>query len=295
MGSLGRITYIPGRTLCLLALSCGLAFGATTHEVSPQDATTSYSPQEMVRRMVNSEIAAQDQDHTKWHFFSRREEGGKTVVQEKVQTVAGTLRRIVALNGKPLPPEELAKESEKLEQFTHDRDAQEKRRKEEREDAAKAKKMFQMFPEAFLYTHAGEENGLVKLHFVPNPNFDPPTREAQVFHAMSGMLWIEPKQMRFAKMQASLLDDVKFGWGILGHLDRGGTMLIEQKEVGPKHWEIVRMDLNLKGKAVLLKSISVQQKEENYGFERVPDQMDVGTALAMLKKPEPTIALNGGK
>ena len=293
MGSVGRITSIPGRTLCLLALSCGLAFGA--HAASPQDATTSYSPQEMVRRMVGSEIAAQEMDHTKWHFFSRREEGGKTLVQEKVQTVAGTLRRIVALNGKPLAPAELAKESEKLEEFTHDRDAQEKRRKEEREDAEKAKKMFRMFPDAFIYTHAGEENGLVKLHFVPNPNFNPPTREAMVFHAMSGMLWIEPKQMRFARMQASLVDDVKFGWGLLGHLDRGGTMLIEQKEVGPGHWELVRMDLNLKGKAVLLKSISVQQKEENYGFQRVSDQMDMGTALAMLKKPEPSVALMGGK
>lgn len=282
---------ILGRTLWFLALSCGLALGAS----SPQDATTSYSAQEMVRRMVGSEIAAQEMDHTKWHFFSRREEGGKTVVQEKVQTVAGTLRRIVALNGKPLPPEELAKESEKLEEYTHDRDAQEKRQKEEREDAEKAKKMFRMFPDAFLYTHAGEENGLVKLHFVPNPDFNPPTREAMVFHAMSGMLWIEPKQMRFAKMQASLMDDVKFGWGLLGHLDRGGTMLIEQKEVGPRHWEIVRMDLNLKGKAVLLKSISVQQKEENYGFERLPDKMDVGSALAMLKRPEPTIAQVGGK
>lgn len=294
MGSIGRILVrIPVRTLCWLAISCGLACHAA--ETSAQDATTSYSAQEMVRRMVNTEIAAQDEDHTKWHFFSRREEGGKVVVQEKVQTVAGTLRRIVALNGKPLPPDERAKESEKLEQFTHDRDAQEKRRKEEHEDSEKAKKMFRMFPEAFVYTHAGEENGLVKLHFVPNPKFDPPTREAQVFHAMSGTLWIDAKQMRFAKMQASLMEDVKFGWGILGHLDRGGTMLIEQKEVGPGHWEIANMDLNLKGKAVLLKSISVQEKEENYGFERVPDQIDMGTALAMLLKPEPSIARMGGK
>jgi hypothetical protein len=55
------------------------------------------------------------------------------------------------------------------------------------------------------------------------------------------------------------------------------------------------MDIDLKGKAVLFKSISVQQKEENYGFERLPDTMDMGTALAMLKKPEPRIAGMGGK
>jgi len=284
MGSLGR-------TLSFFVVSCELALGAT----SPQDATTSYSAQEMVRRMVNSEIAAQEQDHSKWHFFSKREEDGKVVVQEKVQTVAGTLRRIVMLNGKPLPPGERAKESEKLEEFTHDRNAQEKKLREEQADAEKARKMFRMFPEAFLYTHAGEENGLTMLHFVPNPKFDPPTREAQVYHAMSGTLWIEPKQMRFAKMQASLTDDVKFGWGLLGRLERGGTMLIEQKEIVPGHWEIVHLDLNLKGKAVFFKSINVQQREENWGFERLPDRLDLGTALAMLKKTEPTLSPTGGK
>jgi hypothetical protein len=279
------------RTLALIVVSSLPAFGAS----AAQDASTTYSPQEMVRRMVASEISAQEHDHTKWHFFSKRQEDGKVVVQEKVQTVAGTLRRIVMLNGKPLSADELKQQSQKLEEFTHDPAAQEKRRRDERADAEKAKKMFEMFPRAFIYTHAGEENGLVKLHFVPNPNFDPPTREAQVFHAMSGMLWIEPKQMRFAKMQASLMDDVKFGWGLLGHLDRGGTMLIEQKEVGPEHWEIVHMDIDLKGKAVLFKSISVQQKEENYGFERLPDTIDMNTALAMLQKPEPNIARMGGK
>jgi len=279
------------RTLALIVVSSLPAFGAS----AAQDASTTYSPQEMVRRMVASEISAQEHDHTKWHFFSKRQEDGKVVVQEKVQTVAGTLRRIVMLNGKPLSADELKQQSQKLEEFTHDPAAQEKRRRDERADAEKAKKMFEMFPQAFIYTHAGEENGLVKLHFVPNPNFDPPTREAQVFHAMSGMLWIEPKQMRFAKMQASLMDDVKFGWGLLGHLDRGGTMLIEQKEVGPEHWEIVHMDIDLKGKAVLFKSISVQQKEENYGFERLPDTIDMNTALAMLQKPEPNIARMGGK
>jgi hypothetical protein len=72
-------------------------------------------------------------------------------------------------------------------------------------------------------------------------------------------------------------------------------MLIEQKEVGPEHWEIVHMDIDLKGKAVLFKSISVQQKEENYGFERLPDTIDMNTALAMLQKPEPNIARMGGK
>lgn len=278
------------RTLALLVCS-----GAFVWAAQPQDATTSYSPQEMVRRMVRSEIQAQDQDHTKWHFVSRKEQDGKVVTVEKVQTSGGTLKRTIALNGKPLPPDERAKEEKKLEEFAKDSSAREKRRREDRADAEKARKMFEMFPDAFIYTHAGEEDGLVKLNFTPNPKFDPPTREAMVFHAMAGTMWIEPKQMRFARMQASLNDDVKFGWGLLGHLDRGGTMFIEQKEVGPGHWEVTKLDLNLKGRAIFFKSIAVQEKEANFRFQRLDDAFDVAQGLQLLKQENDTAADIGGK
>lgn len=276
----------------LLFVGSALA-GSQPQEPTP--ATTSYSPQELVRRMVQTELGAQERDHSKWRFVCRKEADGKVTVTEKVQTLGGTLRRTLALNGRSLPPDEQAKEQQKLEEFIHDPDAQQKKLREEREDAEKAKNMFRMFPEAFIYSHAATENGLTALHFVPNPNFKPPTREAMVFHAMSGTLWIEPKQMRFAKMQASLTDDVKFGWGLLGHLDRGGTMLVEQKEIAPGHWEVVNMDLNLKGKAILLKSISVQEKEQNYRFERLDDHTDLARGLELLKQGNETASRVGGK
>lgn len=286
MGSMGRI-------LGFVLVISGLASAGA--KPSQEPATTTYAPQELVRRMVETELRAQDQDHSKWHFISRTEQGGKLVVTEKVQTSGGTLKRVVALNGKPLPPDERAKEDEQLDQYVHDRRLQEKKLRDEREDARKAREMFRMFPDAFLYTHAGEEQGLTKLHFTPNPNFDPPTREAMVFHAMSGMMWIDPKQMRFARMQAALTDDVKFGFGLLGYLKRGGTFLVEQKEVGPGHWEVTTLNLNLHGKAILLKSISVQQKEENSDFQRLEDGIDLAKGLAILRNPNQVIARVGGK
>lgn len=276
-----------GRTLVILGAVLATSF-------AQQKATTTYSPQELVRRMVESELRAQ-QVSVKWRLFSRTEADGKSFVAEKVQSSGGTLRRMLAVNGKQPSAEEQAEEQRKLEQFVNDRRAQEKKLREQREDAEKARRMFQMFPDAFLYSYGGAENGLEKLHFTPNPAFDPPTREAMVFHAMSGTMWIEPKQMRFAKMQASLTDDVNFGFGLLGHLKRGGTFYVEQKEIQPGLWEVVQLDLNLRGRAILLKSISIQQKELNYGFERLPDHLDAAGALAVLRRSERTVASINGK
>jgi hypothetical protein len=290
-----RVMWTAVRRSATLVL---LLYAAAFANAKPQEqtpASTSYSAQELVRRMIDNELRCQDQDHSKYRFLSRKEQEGKVVVQEKVQTSGGTLKRTLLLNGKSLPPDEAAKEESKLEELVRDKDAQEKKRREEREDAEKARRMFRMFPDAFLYTHAGEENGLIMLHFVPNPDFSPPTREATVFHAMSGTMWIHPKQMRFVKMQASLTDDVKFGWGLLGHLDRGGTMLVEQQEVAPNHWEVTTLDLNLKGKAVFFKSINVQEKETNSRFQRLDDNIDLARGLELLKRGDQTVAGVGGK
>ena len=261
----------------------------------PAPATTSYSPQELVRRMVARELKASDEDHSKWRYISSKRTDGVTKVYEKVQTAGGTVKRTLSINGKSLSPSEQAKEQQQLEEFLKDPSAQEKKRKDERADAEKAKKMFQMFPDAFIYTRAESQDGLEVLHFVPNPQWNPPTREAMVFHAMSGTMWIDPQQLRFVKMQASLTDDVKFGWGLLGHLDRGGTMLVKQTEVGPGHWEVTELDLNLQGKAVLFKSIAVQEQEHDYAFQRLEDNIDLAQGVKLLEHNEETASRSGGR
>lgn len=280
-----------GIVLCCLTIT----LASDAQEGSPNLATTSYGPQELVRRMVARELKAQQEDHTKWRYISKKRADGVEKVYEKVQTAGGTVKRTLAVNGRSLSPTEQAKEQQQLEQFLHDPSAQEKKRKDERADAEKAKKMFQMFPDAFLYTRAEPQDGLEVLHFVPNPKWEPPTREAMVFHAMSGTMWIDAKQLRFVKMQASLTDDVKFGWGLLGHLDRGGTMLVKQTEVGPGHWEVTELDLNLQGKAILFKSISVQEQEQNYAFQRLDDTIDLAEGVHLLEHHEEVATRSGGR
>src|SRR4051812_46924349 len=149
----------PMNTGVFVLLFTGMALAGTKPQ-EPMPATTSYSPQELVRRMVETELRAQEHDHSKWRFVSRKEADGKIIVTEKVQTSGGTLKRTLALNSRSLPPDEQAKEEKQLEQLVSDPSAQQKKLRDEREDAEKAKNMFRMFPDAFVYSHAFDENGL---------------------------------------------------------------------------------------------------------------------------------------
>jgi hypothetical protein len=79
---------------------------------------------------------------------------------------------------------------------------------------------------------------------------------------------------------------VKFGGGLLGDLDAGGTFDIQQQEVGPGHWEISLMKVDIKGRALFFKTISVQQDEKRTNFKRVPDQLTLAQAQDLVKKPQ---------
>ena len=46
---------------------------------------------------------------------------------------------------------------------------------------------------------------------------------------MEGELWVDVGQQRMVKLDAHLVSDVNFGWGVVGQLFKGGTILVEQK------------------------------------------------------------------
>jgi hypothetical protein len=52
-----------------------------------------------------------------------------------------------------------------------------------------------------------------------------------------GEMWVDRKQERLAAFNGHLTQDVKFGLGLLGHLDKGGHFEVSQAEVVPGHWD----------------------------------------------------------
>ena len=141
-----------------------------------------------------------------------------------------------------------------------------------------------MVPEVFLFEYAGESGRLTKLVFKPNPGFRTSSREGKVLHEMAGEIWIDTKQQRFVSISGQLMSDVKFAGGLLGHLEKGGEFAVKRTEVAPAHWEMTEMAVDMQGKALLFKTISVRQKELHRSFERVPDDLTISDAAALLLK-----------
>ena len=246
----------------------------------PQDAT------QYVREVVKRQVAANDDDHSHWRYRIHREDEKGSQDRDVIDTKEGQLARTLTVNGQPLTPQQRASDDARMKKLVEDPAERAKREKRAKDDNDKATQMFKAIPDAFIFKYDGEENGQVRLTFFPNPHYDAPNRELQVFRSLSGKMWIDRAAQRLTRMDGSLFEDVTFGWGLLGRLNKGGTFSVAQRNVGDDHWEIVGLDVKMSGHAVIFKTINVKQMQRLTEFRRVSDDLTMAQAYQLLTKPE---------
>jgi hypothetical protein len=90
---------------------------------------------------------------------------------------------------------------------------------------------------------------------------------------------------RLTKLEVHFTGDVDFGLGILGRLNKGGMVELEQAEVLPGDWELTRVQVDVTGRALLVKPLNYQITEELSGFAGV-GSMGYREGIEVLKKGE---------
>ena len=245
-----------------------------------------------IRQAVEHELAEQDRDHSHWRYLLHREDDKGTQDRDVIETAEGSLSRTLLRFGRPLTAEEREQDEVRMHKQIADAAERAKHNKREKDDSDKGKNMLKAIPDAFIFQYDGEEDGLVRLAFTPNPHYNAPNRELQVFHALRGKIWIDRAQKRLARVEGTLFEDVTFGLGLLGRLNKGGTFKVVQQQVAPEHWELVSLDINLTGHAVIFKTINVAHRQRLSDFQRVSDSLTLRQAYDMLQNPTPVSAGN---
>lgn len=206
--------------------------------------------------------------------------------KEIVETRDGDVARLLEINGQPLSQADEQKEQARLDALLANPSLQQHRKQSEDSDTARAMKVLRVLPSAFLYQFAGTgtaETGTVeKFSFKPNPHFDPPDLETGVLTAMAGEIWIDPVEERVVRLAGSLQQDKDFGWGILGQLDKGGWIEIEQADVGGHQWRIVHLKLVMNGR-VLFKAKNSNSVQDYTEFVPLPADLTYKQAIEMLR------------
>lgn len=274
--------------MLLLFASLGMILrGQTTTDILPplpKDAN------QLVKDAIKHQIEAEAADHTHWRYHIHKEDEKGSQDRDVIDTKDGQIARTLLINGKPLTAEQRTADEARMKKLVEDPGERAKRDKRAKEDEDKGVQMFKAIPDAFIFKYEGAENGQVRLSFFPNPHYDAPTRELQVFRSMSGMTWIDRASLRMSRLDGSLFEDVTFGWGLLGRLNKGGTFSVTQRQIGDDHWEWVSLDVKMSGHAVIFKSINVKQLQRITGFHRISDSMTISEAYQLLEKGDAAVS-----
>jgi len=297
-----RPSFVPAinaiwRTAALLPLLAGvsLAQQSTVSSAPPE-------PGELVRKTVDNEIKASKDDSARFMFRSTKTTPKGSVTKIYIETKQATAGIVVAYNGKPLTPEQRKAELTRIERFLNNPEELGKKRRQEQQDADRTMRIVRALPDAFLYEYAGQQQGsatvgkpgdpLVVLNFRPNPRYEPPSRVEQALTGMEGVLLLDTRCHRLASIDGHLFKEVGFGWGILGHLDKGGHFLVQQQEITDNYWAISSMKLDITGKVLLVKSLVFSMTEVFSDFKQVPKDITFAQAVEMLEKEETVFAEN---
>lgn len=240
--------------------------------------------QRLIQRVVTSERAANQSDHSNWIYLEDLRKPKEHTLQLVAETQQGEVRRVLKKDDQAMPE---AKQREVIQSFLHDTHAQKKEVAEDQHDAQQVDDFLKLLPVAFHWTETSSDATNTVLHFEPDPNFHPPTREARVFSSMVGDVVVDNQQERIRSMSGRLIHEVTFGGGLLGRLKEGSSFSLEQAQVGFSLWELTAVHVNLEGNALLFKSVSLKQDDVRSQFEAEPAGMTLEQAAdAVMKQPE---------
>lgn len=219
-------------------------------------------------------------------YLLRKSTPRLTSTKDIIETKDGNVARLLSVNDKPLAPEDDQKELARLTALVSNPRLQKHRKDNEDEDAGIVLKLLRMLPNAFLYQYAGSSNGLTgtvhRFTFKPNPRFDPPDLETQALTAMSGELRVDAVQERVLRLEGHLQQDTTYGWGILGKLNKGGWVVLEQADVGEKQWRIVNVQMEMVLR-ILFKTKYINTSEQLTHYAPVPSGMDYRQGIQLLR------------
>ena len=219
------VRLIPGSATIMVTIIL-LASNALPQSESQR---VEMSANELARKVITNELKFQYDDHGHWMYRLEKKESGRKQVQEIVETKNGSLSRSLSIDGHPLDAKQQQKENQRLQRLVGHPEEQRKLQQASHKKAEQGARLFNILPDVFVFSYAGRQGDLATLTFRPNPNFKPGSIETRIFHAMRGEMTVDTKQERLSAIHGQLMEDVKFGGGLLGHLDKGGKFEVRRQ------------------------------------------------------------------
>jgi len=251
--------------ICLLAGAAAASAQAPAQEQIPTMMSAAElpagTPQSWAQDAIGNEIKViESSDKVPLRYRQRRVGAKGDTTREIIVSRDGNVGRLVERDGQPLTAAEDADERERLNDLLSSPDDFYRHHRKDLDTRDSVIKVVGLMPQAMLYSYAlGQpqlkgSQGEVVLDFHPNPDFHPPTMFAECLTGLEGRVWIDPRTRTLSRIEARVLRPVNMGFGILAKIYPGGTLALDQTNVGDDHWVYSHLDEHVTARVLMVKN-----------------------------------------
>jgi hypothetical protein len=282
--------HIPpaARWLAILCLLAAPAFAATQASAPQQQDPAAVA---IIQQVADRELTAYR--HHQNYFYLSEERSDRTNqhlwLEAVVETPHGKLRRLLKEDGQPLSPQRRQQEDARIAALAADPAKLDASTRALEQDEEHAHALFNSPAGLYLYSldTSPAADGLLKINFRPNPTYQAPSYELRVLHALAGSILVERDSLRLRQIDAKIVEDVKFGWGILGEIQPGGELHMVRALATGDDYKPVLLDLHMQGHMLLFHTLSRAQHLTHRGFIVLPANLPLAEAGKMVLAATP--------
>ena len=243
----------------------------------------SQTAKELIGDACHNELQ-QRGNKTLWSYVAERHSSNHVFREQVIETVDAPVRHLLAVDGYPPTSVQMKEENDRHQELLNNASRRHAIQKQQDNDDKKMEELLRIIPEAFVFEDQGKEGQSERIAFHPNPGFKPKTYEQRILHALDGIVFIDLHDKRIARLSGSLGIRVKFGYGLIGHVEQGGTTDITRVHLSPGVWKTSAEKIDIDGRFVMLKTINKHQDESRTGFEQVAPDTTFAQALNEIEK-----------
>jgi hypothetical protein len=180
--------------------------------------------------------------------------------------IGDTWKRLIAIDGKPLDPAELARRDAE-----HERDVQKQQAEPPRQRAARQKREQDeerdreailddakaVFEPTFVCRDLLDGHPVIVLSLKPRPEARVTTREGGWMKQVTGKMWISEADRSIARLRLHAVDPLSVGWGVVARVEPGSGFDYVRKRFGGA-WLPSELTVQASGRTLLFRRFEVK-------------------------------------
>jgi len=109
----------------------------------------------------------------------------------------------------------------------------------------------------------------IVVEFEPRPGAQPQTRQGNIAKVLKGAIWVDEATREVVRAEATAIDSVSFGAGIVARLNEGATVTLTRERIDGDVWLPTSIRMKGNGRALLVRRMDFDYSIEWFDY-RIP-------------------------